>query len=134
MSTRDPAAIETHCWCGAIWWQDHRHFSVAPVAFGRSPTPSPLERLGWILFLVCAASCIFFATGCATVKTCAQPLTSQATQDGAAVLVCAAGGTSLATCEENQLSVEAGQLTQDVLICAESAIAVAANGTHTAAK
>ena len=84
-----------------------------------------------ILFGVCLGALL---GGCATAKTCAQPLTGQAIQDGAAVLSCAATGKTLAACEDAQLAVEAGQITADLLVCGEIAVAAAANGTHTAAK
>lgn len=73
-----------------------------------------------------------FGGGCATVKTCTQPVTFQAATDGSAVLLCTVNtGQSLAACEEAQLSVEAGQVTADALVCAENAIATAAKGAHT---
>lgn len=71
--------------------------------------------------------------GCATARTCTQPLTGQAIQDGAGVLTCAASGKTLAACEESQLAVEAGQLTADLLVCGEVAVAAAASGAHTTA-
>jgi hypothetical protein len=68
--------------------------------------------------------------GCATLTTCAQPVEAQALQDAAGVLVCANTGKTLAQCEDAQLAVEAGQLTQDALMCGEQAIAAASSGTH----
>ena len=67
------------------------------------------------------------------MKTCTQPVTGQAIQDGAAVLACAANGKTLAACEDAQLAVEAGQLTADLLMCGETAVAKAASGAHTQA-
>ena len=75
------------------------------------------------------------AAGCATLKTCAKPVEAQAAQDAAGVLTCTVTtGRALAQCEDAQLAVEAGQLTQDALVCAELAVANAASGTHTAGK
>lgn len=71
--------------------------------------------------------------GCATVGSCIQPVTAQAAQDAAGVLTCSLTGKTLAQCEEAQLAVEAGQLSLDLLMCGEVAIAAAAKGDHTTA-
>jgi hypothetical protein len=73
-------------------------------------------------------------SGCATVKTCDKPLSGQALSDGAAVLLCTATqGKTLAQCEEAQLAIEAGQLGQDILVCAELAVASTASQPHATA-
>lgn len=89
--------------------------------------PLPVRILLGALALV-----LLSLSGCATVKTCTQPLTGQVIDDGSAVLACVAKtGQSLAACEQAQLSVEAGQLTADALMCGEQAISVAyTKGTH----
>lgn len=134
MSAVDPNA-EGRCWCGAIWWRDHRHFAVTPVEFGRRPRPvlTWTEKTLLVLAAVSLGVSIFFGCGCSTVKTCVEPLTAQAISDGAAVLVCAQTK-PLATCEEAQLAVEEQQLSADTLVCAETAVAAAVNQAHTAGK
>lgn len=97
-------------------------YHPAPSAAGSLPPP-PV-----VLALVALA-----LSSCATAGTCTQPLTGQAIQDGAGVLTCAASGKTLAACEDAQLAVEAGQLTQDLLVCGEVAVAAAASGAHTTA-
>jgi len=92
---------------------DHKHHAVSLAAF---------IGLGILLGI--------FA-GCATLKTCARPVEAQAIQDAAGVLVCnLTQGKTLADCEAAQLAVEAGQLSQDALMCGEQAIAAASSGTH----
>lgn len=119
------------CWCGRIWWDTHEHFGVAPVQFSKPVQPKPTgDRILLLLGLTFAAICLFFATSCSTVTGCTEPLTAQAISDGASVLVCANNGKTLAQCEQNQLQVEQGQLTQDVLICGELAISNAFKQAH----
>jgi hypothetical protein len=81
----------------------------------------------WIAFMVLVG----FACGCATVKPCLQPITAQAINDGAAVLVCANNGKTLAACEQAQLAVETGQVLDD-LMCGEAAVVNASKGAHAA--
>jgi hypothetical protein len=85
------------------------------------------------VLLCIAAGLLLSLAGCATAKTCAAPLSNQVLTDGASVLACAAIGESLATCEAGQITNEAGQLTQDLLMCAETAVVNAAKGTHATA-
>ena len=98
---------------------DHRQHAIGLLGYA---------AIGFVLALA------VMGAGCATLKTCAKPVEAQAIQDAAGVLVCANTGKTLADCESAQLAVEAGQLTSDALVCAELAVANAANGTHTAGK
>ena len=92
---------------------DHKHHAVTLALYA---------GLGLVLMGLVA--------GCATLRTCAKPVEAQALQDAAGVLLCANTGKTLAQCEENQLAVEGGQLSQDLLMCGEAAIVNAANGAH----
>ena len=49
------------CWCGRQTFDDHRHFGVAPVEFGRSPIPvlSLSEKALMLFGLISMAVCIF---------------------------------------------------------------------------
>jgi hypothetical protein len=87
-----------------------------------------VTRLDKALTAIATALILFACStaGCATAKTCTQPLKPQAFTDGAAVLACAAQGTPIETCEMAQLANEEAQLSQDVLVCAETAVAKAA--------
>ena len=99
---------------------DQRHHAIGLLGYA---------AIGFVLALA------VMGAGCATLKTCAKPVEAQAAQDAAGVLTCTVTtGRALAQCEDAQLAVEAGQLTQDALVCAELAVANAASGTHTAGK
>ena len=92
-----------------------------------------MSRLDKALLALAFGSLVFSCAslaGCATVKACAQPLSAQAIDDGAAVLACTAKGQALAACEDAQLSVEAGQLTSDLLLCGETAVVNASKAEH----
>lgn len=88
-----------------------------------------IVAIGFLLALGCF---ICSLSGCATAKTCVQPLTAQTAADVASVAACTTTGESLAQCEDAQIAMETGQLTQDVLMCAETAVAAAVNGKHMA--
>lgn len=132
--SRDPEQY-SNCWCGRVSYDGHLHFGLTPVEFGRRPRRRFSANLVLlVLAIISATICGVLLTSCATLKACDAPLSGQALSDGAAVLLCVATqGKTLAACEEAQIAVEAGQVTSDVLVCAESAVASAAKGSHTTA-
>lgn len=105
---------------------------VIPTGCNCSTCAPPLPWRKLAIIGAALAGCLLLSlSGCATAKTCSLPVTAQVISDGAAVLVCANTGKTLAACEDAQLAIEAGQLTADLLACGEQAVAAAATQPHT---
>lgn len=126
MPNHDPYDISTRCWCGSLWWQDHRHFSVTPVEFGR---PASQRANGFLLALglTLLGACVFLASSCSSTAAC-KPLGQELANAAAQALVCAVNQ-PLAGCEQTALQ-SVSQITPDGLVCAESVLVEASRQPH----